>query len=196
MKCSNVVISLDGRKEVHDHLRKNYAGQGSYDMIIPEFQEFARRRGDRDYYVRGTYTHNNVDFTKDIFHMADLGFRSSIEPVVAPPEAPYALQERTSEFVEYERLATEMLERKREGKGRDFTFYHYMIDLTGGPCIVKRISGCGVGRRIPATPSAAASLVISSSVKRTSCGKIYDGITDSSVCDQFKCCNIYSHEEC
>ena len=142
----NVVLSLDGRKEVHDRLRKNYAGQGSYDLIVPKFQRFVQQRGDRDYYIRGTFTHENTDFTNDIFHMADLGFTElSMEPVVSPPGEPWALTEEDLPvlFEQYEILAKEML--KREEEGRPFTFYHYMLDLEGGPCLHKRMSGCGSG---------------------------------------------------
>ena len=129
----NVVLSLDGRKEVHDRLRKNYAGQGSYDLIVPKFQRFVQQRGDRDYYIRGTFTHENTDFTNDIFHMADLGFTElSMEPVVSPPGEPWALTEEDLPvlFDQYEILAKEMLQREEEG--RPFTFYHYMLDLEGG----------------------------------------------------------------
>lgn len=200
-EMSNVVISLDGRKSVNDNMRKTHEGGGTYDAILPAFRKLAESRNQQNYYVRGTYTHYNTDFASDIIHLADLGFKElSIEPVVAPPEAPYALQESDIPKLlsEYERLATEMLERKREGKGRDFTFYHYMIDLTGGPCIVKRISGCGVGTEyVAVTPSGDLYPCHQFVGERDFLlGNIYDGITNSSVCDQFKCCNIYSHEEC
>ena len=149
----NVVLSLDGRREVHDHLRKDYAGNGSYDRIVPKFQEFVKKRGDKNYYMRGTFTHNNVDFTNDLFHMADLGFTElSMEPVVCAPEDPYALTEEDKPilFEQYELLAKEMLKRKKEG--RPLTFYHYMLDLEHGPCIYKRISGCGSGTEYMALP--------------------------------------------
>ena len=145
-ECHNVVLSLDGRKEVHDRFRKDYAGHGSYDAIVPKFQEFVKKRGDKNYYMRGTYTHYNTDFTNDIFHMADLGFTElSMEPVVSKPTDPSALTAEDLPILkeQYEILAKEMIKRDREGRG--FTFYHYMIDLTGGPCIYKRISGCGSG---------------------------------------------------
>ena len=200
-EMSNVVISLDGRKSVNDNMRKTHEGGGTYDAILPVFRKLAESRNQQNYYVRGTYTHYNTDFASDIIHMADLGFKElSIEPVVAPPEAPYALQESDIPKLlsEYERLATEMLERKRESKGRDFTFYHYMIDLTGGPCIVKRISGCGVGTEYVAVTPSGDLYPCHQFVgeKDFLLGNIYDGITNSSVCDQFKCCNVYSHEEC
>jgi len=142
----NVVLSLDGRKEIHDRLRVDYAGKGSYDRIVPKFQEFVKRRGDKEYYMRGTFTHANPDFTNDLLHMADLGFdRLSMEPVVCAPGDPAALTDEDIQVVkeQYEILAKEMLKRRKEV--RPFTFYHYMLDLTGGPCIYKRLSGCGSG---------------------------------------------------
>lgn len=200
-EMSNVVISLDGRKCVNDKMRRTHEDQGTYDMILPAFKKLAESRNQQDYYVRSTYTHYNTDFASDIIHMADLGFKElSIEPVVAPPDAPYALQEEDIPELlsEYERLATEMLERKREGKGRDFTFYHYMIDLEGGPCIVKRISGCGVGTEYVAVTPAGDLYPCHQFVgdEKFLLGNIYDGITNDSICDEFKGCNIYSHEEC
>ena len=195
----NVVMSLDGRKEVHDHLRKNYAGQGSYDLIVPKFQEFARRRGDRDYYVRGTYTHNNVDFTKDIFHMADLGFTElSMEPVVCAPGEPYALtQEDLPKLMEqYEILAKEMIRRKEEG--RPFTFYHYMIDLTHGPCIYKRISGCGSGTEYMAVTPWGDLYPCHQFVgdEKYLMGNVWDGVTRPELREEFKLCNVYARPDC
>ena len=200
-EMSNVVISLDGRKVINDRMRKTHEDGGTYDTILPAFQKLARSRDQKDYYVRGTYTHYNTDFASDVLHMADLGFKElSIEPVVAPPDAPYALTEEDLPKLlsEYERLAGEMLERKREGKGRDFTFYHYMIDLTGGPCIVKRISGCGVGTEYLAVTPSGDFYPCHQFVgdEKFLLGNVYDGITNASVCDEFKGCNIYSHEEC
>ena len=142
----NVVLSLDGRKEVHDRLRRTAGDKGSYDIIVPKFQKLVEARGGKGYYVRGTFTHNNVDFTEDILHMADLGFTElSMEPVVCAPGEPYALTEEDKPklYEQYERLAVEMIRRRREG--RPITFYHYMIDLKGGPCVYKRITGCGSG---------------------------------------------------
>lgn len=200
-EMSNVVISLDGRKEINDRMRQTHEKSGTYDKILPAFKKLAESRNQKDYYVRGTYTHYNTDFASDILHMADLGFKElSIEPVVAPPDAPYALKEEDLPRLlsEYERLASEMLERKREGKGRDFTFYHYMIDLTGGPCIVKRISGCGVRTEYVAVTPSGDLYPCHQFVgdEKFLLGNIYDGITNSSVCDKFKNCNVYSHTEC
>lgn len=169
----NVVLSLDGRKEVHDRLRKTVNGKGSYDHIVPKFQEFVRKRGDQEYYVRGTYTRNNVDFTNDIFHIADLGFdKISMEPVICDPREPYALTEEDLPEIynQYEILAKEMIGRGKQGKG--FTFYHYMLDLSEGPCIQKRITGCGSGTEyLAVTPWGELFLVTSSlEMKRTAWG--------------------------
>lgn len=145
-EMDNVVLSLDGRKEIHDKLRRTTQGQGSYEKIVPLFQRFVEKRGDKEYYIRGTFTRDNCDFTKDLYHMADLGFNQlSMEPVVCSPEESYAFKEEDLEFLknQYEELAVEMIRRDKEGKG--FTFYHYMLDLTAGPCIYKRLLGCGSG---------------------------------------------------
>ena len=198
-EMSNVVMSIDGRKEVHDRFRKNYAGQGSYDMIIPKFQKFAAARGQRDYYVRGTYTHHNTDFTKDIFHMADLGFTQlSMEPVVCSPEDPCALTEEDLPvlFEQYEILAKEMIRRERDGK--PLTFYHYMIDLTHGPCIYKRISGCGSGTEYLAVTPWGDLYPCHQFVgdEKYLMGNVWDGVTNEEMRDQFKHCNVYARKEC
>ena len=198
-ECHNVVLSLDGRKEIHDNLRKTVNGKGSYDVIVPKFQEFVRRRGGKGYYVRGTYTHNNTDFTNDIFHMADLGFTElSMEPVVCAPDDPYALtyEDLPVLFEQYEILAKEMLKREKEGK--PLTFYHYMIDLTGGPCIYKRISGCGSGTEYMAvTPWGdlypCHQFVGDDTYKL---GDIWKGVTNKEVQDEFKLCNAYARPDC
>ena len=145
-EMANVVLSIDGRKEVHDKMRPFRKGAGSYELIVPKFQKLAESRNQDRYYVRGTFTHHNLDFSKDVLHLADLGFRQiSVEPVVAQPEDDYALQEADVPKLleEYDTLAAEMLKRHREGK--DFNFFHFMIDLEGGPCVAKRLSGCGSG---------------------------------------------------
>lgn len=198
-EMSNVVLSLDGRPEVNDKMRVTRGGAGSYDLIVHKFKKFADLRGQKDYYIRGTYTRFNKDFAEDILHMADLGFKEiSIEPVVADPSAEYALKEEDLPelLAQYEKLACEMIKRKKEGKG--FTFYHYMIDLDGGPCVVKRVSGCGVGTEYMAvTPEGdlypCHQFVGNENFKL---GNVFDGVTNTAVCDQFKQCNIYSHTEC
>ena len=198
-ECHNVVLSLDGRKEVHDRLRKTINGKGSYDTIVPKFQKFVKARGDKGYYVRGTFTHNNTDFTNDIFHMADLGFTElSMEPVVCAPGEEYALTEEDLPvlFEQYEILAKEMLRREREG--RPFTFYHYMLDLTGGPCIYKRISGCGSGTEYMAVTPKGDFYPCHQFVgdEKYLMGNVYDGVTNTAVRDNFKKCNVYSRKEC
>ena len=198
-ECHNVVLSLDGRKEVHDHLRKTVNGKGSYDIIVPKFQEFVKKRGNKGYYVRGTYTHNNTDFTNDIFHMADLGFTElSMEPVVCAPDDPYALtyDDLPILFEQYEILAKEML--KREKEGRPLTFYHYMIDLTGGPCIYKRISGCGSGTEYMAVTPWGDLYPCHQFVGNEDflMGNVWDGVKRTDIRDEFKCCNVYAKEKC
>ena len=145
-EMDNVVLSIDGRKEVHDRMRPFRKGAGSYDLIVPKFQKFAESRHQDKYYVRGTYTHFNTDFSKDVLHLADLGFKQiSVEPVVAQPTDEYALKDSDLPvlFDEYDRLAAEMVKRNKAGNG--FNFFHFMIDLEGGPCVYKRLSGCGSG---------------------------------------------------
>lgn len=198
-ECHNVVLSLDGRKEVHDRLRKTINGKGSYDTIVPKFQKFVKARGDKGYYVRGTFTHNNTDFTNDIFHMADLGFTElSMEPVVCAPGEEYALTEEDLPvlFEQYEILAKEMLRREREE--RPFTFYHYMLDLTGGPCIYKRISGCGSGTEYLAVTPWGELYPCHQFVgdPKYSMGNIWDGVTNKALQDEFKLCNAYARPDC
>lgn len=198
-EMSNVVLSLDGRKEVNDRFRLTKNDQGSYDMILPKFLKLAEDRGHKDYYVRGTYTHYNTDFTEDILHMANLGFKElSMEPVVASASAEYALTEEdlSKLFAEYDRLAGEML--KRKDTEQEFKFYHYTVDLTGGPCIVKRVSGCGVGTEYMAVAPEGDLYPCHQFVgeERFRMGDVFVGITNREACDAFKSCNIYSHSEC
>ncbi len=195
----NVVLSLDGRREIHDSMRKNYAGVGSYDIIVPKFQRLVEKRGGKSYYMRGTFTHKNVDFTNDVFHMADLGFTElSMEPVVCAPDDPYALTEDDIENVkdQYEILAREMIKRRREG--RPFTFYHYMIDLEHGPCIYKRLSGCGSGTEYLAVTPTGELYPCHQFVGETEylMGNVWDGVTNVSLRDKFRKCNVYSRPEC
>lgn len=198
-EMSNVVLSLDGRKEIHDRLRVDYAGNGSYDRIVPKFQELVKSRGGKNYYMRGTFTHTNPDFTKDIFHMADLGFTElSMEPVVASPDDPAALTASDIEIVkeQYEILAKEMLRREKEG--RPITFYHYMLDLTEGPCIYKRISGCGSGTEYMAVTPWGDLYPCHQFVgdEKYKLGDIWNGVTNHSLREQFRSCNAYSRSEC
>ena len=198
-EMSNVVLSLDGRREVNDHFRRDYAGRGSYDTIVPKFQRLVEKRGGKGYYVRGTFTHNNTDFTNDIFHMADLGFTElSMEPVVCPPGDPYALTDEDLPvlFEQYEILAKEMIKRKREG--RPFTFYHYMLDLKNGPCIYKRITGCGSGTEYMAVTPWGELYPCHQFVgdEKYSLGNVFDGIKNTAVQDEFRSCNAYARPEC
>ena len=195
----NVVLSLDGRKEVHDRLRVDWAGRGSYDRIVPKFQKLVERRGGKGYYMRGTFTHANPDFTKDVLHMADLGFdQLSMEPVVCAPDDPAALTAEDLPIVleQYELLAKEMLRREREGRG--FTFYHYMLDLAHGPCIYKRISGCGSGTEYMAVTPWGDLYPCHQFVgeKAYRLGDIWQGVTNTAVRDEFKSCNAYARPEC
>ena len=195
----NVVLSLDGRKEVHDKLRKTITGKGSYDIVVPKFQEFVKKRGGKNYYMRGTFTHNNVDFTNDIFHMADLGFTElSMEPVVCNPNEPYALNEEDLPklYEQYEILAKDMLRREKEGK--PITFYHYMIDLEHGPCIYKRISGCGSGTEYMAVTPWGDLYPCHQFVgeEKFCLGNIYEGVKNKDLTNEFKTCNAYARPEC
>jgi uncharacterized protein len=198
-EMSNVVLSLDGRKEVNDKMRPFPKGKGSYDLIVPKFQEFAKRRQDRDYYIRGTFTHYNLDFSQDLLHYADLGFdRMSIEPVVAPKEAPYAIQEEDLPQIleEYDALAKAYIERQKKGKG--FTFFHFMIDLTQGPCVAKRLSGCGAGTEYLAVTPWGDFYPCHQFVgnKDFLLGNVDDGIVNTQVQDEFKQCNVYAKPKC
>ena len=198
-EMSNIVLSLDGRPEVHDLFRVDYSGKGSYERIVPKFKKFVESRGGKNYYIRGTFTHNNVDFTNDIFHMADLGFTElSMEPVVCAPSDPCALtdEDMPKLFEQYEILAKEMIKRKREG--RPFTFYHYMLDLKNGPCIYKRITGCGSGTEYMAVTPWGELFPCHQFVgdEKYSLGDIWNGVKNISVQDEFRSCNAYSRKEC
>jgi len=198
-ECSNVVLSLDGRKEVHDRFRVDYAGKGSWEKIVPKFQKFVEARGGRDYYMRGTFTHANPDFLEDIKVMLDLGFSElSMEPVVCAEGDPSALTAEDLQIVkdQYEKLAELMLQKDREGK--PFTFYHYMIDLTGGPCIYKRISGCGSGTEYMAVTPWGDLYPCHQFVgeERFRLGDIWTGVTNTEVQGEFAACNVYAHPEC
>ena len=198
-ECHNVVLSLDGRKEVHDRYRVDYAGKGSWERIVPKFQKFVEARNGKGYYMRGTFTHANPDFLKDIQQMLDLGFNElSMEPVVCAPGDPSDLTEADLKIVmeQYEQLAELMLEHDKAGK--PFTFYHYMIDLTGGPCIYKRISGCGSGTEYMAVTPWGDLYPCHQFVgdEKFKLGNIWDGVTNHAIQSEFAACNVYAHEEC
>lgn len=198
-EMDNVVLSLDGRKEVHDRLRKSFSGEGSYDIILPKFKKMVKSRGGKNYYIRGTFTHYNTDFTEDLFHMAELGFDElSMEPVVCPPGDPFALTEEDLPAVmeQYEKLAIEMIERRE--KGKPFNFYHYMIDLSHGPCIYKSLSGCGSGTEYLAVTPWGELFPCHQFVNDPaySMGNLREGVTNERAREEFRSCNVYSREEC
>ncbi len=198
-EMSNVVLSLDGRREVHDRYRVDYAGNGSWDKIVPKFQKFVAARGGKNYYMRGTFTHANPDFLEDIKVMLDLGFSElSMEPVVAAEGDPAALTEGDKAIVlkQYEQLAELMLRRDKEGK--PFTFYHYMIDLKGGPCIYKRISGCGSGTEYMAVTPWGDLYPCHQFVgdEKFKLGDIWNGVSNTEIQKEFASCNVYAREEC
>ncbi len=195
----NVVLSIDGRKEVNDKMRVRAGGQGSYDTIIPKFQKLAESRNQTDYYVRGTFTRNNLDFSEDVLHLADLGFKQiSVEPVVADEKESYALKEEDLPviFEEYEKLAKEMLKRKKEGK--DFNFFHFMIDLTGGPCVTKRLVGCGSGTEYLAVTPEGDLYPCHQFVgmEQFKMGDVDTGVVKDDIRCNFENCNVYSKPKC
>lgn len=198
-EMSNVVLSLDGRKEVHDRFRVDYAGNGSYDKIVPLFQKLVKARDNKNYYMRGTFTHHNPDFLNDIKAMLDLGFTElSMEPVVCAPDDPSALTEEDLPIVlkQYEDLAELLIEHRKQGK--PFTFYHYMIDLKGGPCIYKRVSGCGSGTEYMAVTPWGDLYPCHQFVgeEKFKLGNVYDGVTATNVQNEFASTNVYSRPEC
>ena len=198
-EMSNVVLSLDGRKEVHDRYRVDYAGNGSWEKIVPKFQKLVEARGHKDYYMRGTFTHANPDFLEDIKQMLDLGFTElSMEPVVCAEGDPAELTQEDLPIVleQYEKLAELMIERDKEG--RPFTFYHYMIDLQGGPCIYKRISGCGSGTEYMAVTPWGDLYPCHQFVgdEKFCLGNIWDGVKNTEIQKEFAGCNVYAREEC
>lgn len=198
-EMANVVLSLDGRKEVNDRMRPFRTGQGSYDLIVPKFQEFAKSRKDKDYYIRGTFTRYNLDFSNDIIHFADLGFdQISIEPVVGPEDDPFSIREQDLPQImeEYDKLALEYLDRKEKGKG--FNFFHFQIDLDQGPCVYKRLSGCGSGSEYLAVTPWGELYPCHQFVgdEKFMLGTVDEGITNPEVVEEFKKCNVYSKEKC
>ena len=198
-EMGNVVLSIDGRKEVHDNMRPFRKGAGSYDLIVPKFQQFAESRHQDKYYVRGTFTHYNLDFSEDVLHLADLGFKQiSVEPVVAEPKEPYAIREEDLPklFEEYDKLAVEMIRRHKSGE--DFNFFHFMIDLEGGPCVAKRLSGCGSGTEYLAVTPWGDFYPCHQFVgnEKFLLGNVDEGILNTDIRDEFKCCNVYAKEKC
>ncbi len=198
-EMGNIVLSTDGRKEVHDRMRPFRNGKGSYDLIMPKFKKVAESRNQTNYYVRGTFTHFNLDFSNDVLSLADQGFKQiSVEPVVASPEDAYALREEDLPqiFEEYDKLAVEMIKREKEGRG--FNFFHFMIDLTGGPCVYKRLSGCGSGTEYLAVTPWGDFYPCHQFVGNEDflLGNVDDGIVRKNICEEFKQCNVYSKPKC
>ncbi len=198
-EMANIVLSIDGRKEINDRMRPFRGGQGSYDVIVPKFRKVAESRGQERYYVRGTFTRNNLDFSRDVLHLADLGFRQiSVEPVVAGPEDDYAIREEDLPALreEYDRLAAEMIKRKKEGEG--FNFFHFMIDLEGGPCVAKRLSGCGSGTEYLAVTPWGDLYPCHQFVGNEDflMGNVEEGVLRADIRDEFKGCNVYAKEKC
>lgn len=198
-EMDNVVLSIDGRQQVNDYMRPFRGGQGSYETIVPKFQKLAESRNQERYYVRGTYTHHNLDFSEDVLHLADLGFRQiSVEPVVAQETDDYAIREEDLPqlFAEYDRLAQEMIRRRKEGRG--FNFFHFMIDLEGGPCVAKRLSGCGSGTEYLAVTPWGDLYPCHQFVGNEDflMGNVFDGVKRTDIRDSFKGCNVYSKEKC
>lgn len=195
----NVVLSIDGRKSVHDAIRPTPNGKGSYDIILPKFLQVAESRNQTNYYVRGTFTHHNLDFTNDVLHLADLGFKQiSVEPVVAPDNMPYAIKPEDLPFVyeQYEQLAEKMLQYDSDSKG--FNFFHFMIDLNQGPCVVKRMTGCGAGSEyLAVTPEGdlypCHQFVGIDGYKM---GSVFNGIDRKDIVEEFKNCHLFTKEEC
>lgn len=198
-EMANVVLSIDGRKEVHDFMRPHRGGQGSYDEIVPKYIRVAESRNQMNYYVRGTFTRHNLDFSKDVLHLADLGFKQiSVEPVVADESEDYAIREEDIPLIkeQYDELAKEMIKRKKEGKG--FNFFHFMIDLDGGPCVAKRLSGCGSGCEYLAVTPWGDFYPCHQFVgmEQFLMGNVDEGIVNTGIRDEFKNCNVYAKEKC
>lgn len=198
-EMANVVLSIDGRKETNDFMRPFRNGTGSYDLIVPKFQKFAESRNQKNYYVRGTFTHHNLDFSKDVLHLADLGFQQiSVEPVVAQETDDYAIREEDLPqiFEQYDILAKEIIRREKEGRG--FNFFHFMIDLEGGPCVAKRLSGCGSGTEYLAVTPWGDLYPCHQFVGNEAflMGNVTEGVRNTKIRDMFLSCNVYAKEKC
>ncbi len=198
-EMSNVVLSIDGRKEVNDLMRPSRNGKGSYDLILPKFKKVAESRNQNNYYVRGTFTHNNLDFSEDVKHLAESGFKQiSVEPVVAGEEESYAIKKEDIPriFEEYDKLARYMIEKKKAGQ--DFNFFHFMLDLSGGPCVAKRLSGCGSGTEYLAVTPWGDLYPCHQFVGEEDflMGNVFEGVKKPDLRDEFKCCNVYAKDKC
>lgn len=195
----NIVLSLDGRKEVNDEVRKRVDGTGSYDRILPLIKKMVDERGDGQYYIRGTFTRKNLDFAEDVLHLADLGFEQvSVEPVVANRDSGLDIRVEDLDKVcsEYERLAKEYVERRQNGKW--FNFFHFMIDLEGGPCIAKRLRGCGSGTEYLAVTPEGELYPCHQFVghKEFLLGNVFDGLNQNPAREIFRETNVYTKPRC
>lgn len=195
----NVVLSLDGRKNVNDNMRKTITGEGSYDIIIPKFKKLVDRRGDKDYYIRGTFTSYNLDFSKDALHFYEQGFEKiSIEPVVTSPDMDYALREEHIDAIlkEYEKFSKDYIDIKK--KDKNFLFFHFMIDLNQGPCLAKRSIGCGAGSEYMAVTPIGELYPCHQFVgnENFKLGDIFTGIKKPNIREEFRRANVFSKEEC
>lgn len=195
----NIVLSLDGRKEVNDNMRKTINEEGSYDIILPKFKAMVEKRGDKDYYIRGTFTSKNIDFSNDALDFYKQGFKKiSIEPVVTSEEMDYALREEHLEAVlaEYEKFSKDYIDIKR--KDEDFYFFHFMVDLSQGPCIIKRAVGCGAGSEYLAITPEGDLYPCHQFVgeEQFKLGTVNGGIKNTELRDVFKNANVNNKEEC
>jgi len=198
-EMQNVVLSLDGRRHIHDKFRRTVNGHGSYDIVVPKLQAFVKKRGARNYYIRGTFTCANPDFTRDLYHMAGLGFHAlSMEPVVCDDNSPHALTRSDLDIVlkEYESLALEMA--RRQGMAHEFSFYHFNMDLKRGPCVHKRVAGCGVGTDyLAVTPTGELYPCHQFAGEEAfRLGDVWQGIARPALRGEFAACNLYSKAEC
>ena len=199
-ELENIILSIDGRKEVNDKVRIRFDGKGSYDQILPNIKKMvAKRDKTKAHTVRGTFTRDNLDFSEDVKHFADLGFKQmSIEPVVGPEEDPYSIREEDLPKImeEYDKLALEYIKREKEGNG--FNFFHFMIDLNQGPCVYKRLSGCGSGTEYLAVTPWGDFYPCHQFVGNEDflMGNVNDGIVRNDIVETFGDCNVYSKEKC
>ena len=197
-ELKNVVLSIDGRKEVNDRMRPTRNGKGSYDIIMPKFKEFAKKR-QGEYYIRGTFTHNNLDFCDDVVNFIEEGFKEiSMEPVVAAPEEPYAIREEDVPVIkeQYDKLAKILVDKAKEGK--PVNFFHFNIDLAGGPCVYKRLSGCGSGTEYLAVTPWGDLYPCHQFVGQEDfkLGDVWHGIDNEKIVEEFKCNNVYAKDKC